>query len=136
MPLSPLQMAAILEHAAMKIQHAGHEILEPVGVMLETSAKEAIGTYRFGWTPLAESTIAHKATGDSPLLETGALQGSIGHVVEGEDRAYVGTNDEKAKWHEFGTSRIPPRPFLGGALAHDGDKIPALVHAALDKIFK
>jgi len=29
---------------------------------------------------------------------------------------------------------IPPRPFLGGALAHDGDKIPEIVHAALEKI--
>jgi phage gpG-like protein len=131
--LTPLQMAAILEHVATKIQSESKEIVEPVAVMLETSAKDAIGTYRFGWPPLSQATIDKH--GDTPLYETGALQSSIGHVVEG-DHAYVGTNDEKAAWQEFGTSWIPPRPFLGGALATDGDKIPEIVHAALEKIFR
>jgi phage gpG-like protein len=133
--LTPLQMAAILEHVAAKLQSEAHEILEPVAVMLETSAKDAIGnsSYPFGWPRLSQATIDKH--GDTPLLDTGALQSSISHVVEGT-HAYVGTNDEKAAWQEFGTSRIPPRPFLGGALAHDGDKIPEIVHAALEKIFR
>jgi hypothetical protein len=49
--------------------------------MVEKEAKAAIGTYRFDWTPLQPETIAHKARGDTPLLETGELQKSIEHVV-------------------------------------------------------
>ena len=29
---------------------------------------------------------------------------------------YVGTNDPVAKYHEYGTSRMPPRSFLGASL--------------------
>jgi hypothetical protein len=74
--ITPLQMALIIEHSALKLEHGAKEILEPVAVMLETSAKTAIGTYRFGWPPLAESTLARKAA-DTPLLETGELRDSI-----------------------------------------------------------
>jgi hypothetical protein len=49
--------------------------------------------------------------------------------------AYVGSNDPKAVWHELGTSRIPPQPFLGGAAAakHDeiGEHIGRSYHAVL-----
>lgn len=131
--MSPIQLARILEAVAVKIENSGHEILEPVASMLETSAKRAIGTYEFGWPPLAESTLSHKS-GDTPLLETGELRDSIGHVVEA-NHGYVGTNDKKAAWQEFGTTKIPPRPFLGGALAHDGEKIPEIVRAAIEKMF-
>jgi hypothetical protein len=51
-------------------------------VLLEDSAKEALGTHEFGWPPLQPETIARKATGDSPLLETGALRDSIKHNVD------------------------------------------------------
>ena len=48
--------------------------------MVEKEAKAAIGTYRFDWPALQPETIARKTTGDSPLLETGELQASIGPV--------------------------------------------------------
>jgi hypothetical protein len=46
-------------------------------------------------------------------------------VVEG-NVGYVGTNDPIVPYHEYGTSRIPARPFLGGALAAAGDEIPKI----------
>ena len=53
-------------------------------------------------------TIASKATGDSPLLETGDLRASITHRVDKEKKeAYVGSDNPKARYHELGTSRIP-----------------------------
>jgi hypothetical protein len=94
--------------------------------MVEKEAKAAIGTYRFDWTPLQPETIAHKARGDTPLLETGELQKSIEHVVgrEGGDVVgYVGTNDPIAKYHELGTRTIPPRSFLGEAAMRKEHKI-------------
>jgi HK97 gp10 family phage protein len=96
--------------------------MEEACKILEDSAKGAIGTYEFGWPPLAESTLARKAA-DTPLLETGELRDSIRHTVESPKTGWVGTNDEKAAWHEFGTSRIPARPFLGGAVAAKGEEV-------------
>jgi hypothetical protein len=40
--------------------------------------------------------------------------------------AYVGSNDPKALWHELGTSRIPPRPFFGGAVAAKHEEIGSI----------
>jgi phage gpG-like protein len=49
----------------------------------------------------------------------------------------VGSNNEKAIWHELGTSRIPPRPFLAGAAAAKHEEIGELIgkkfHALLVK---
>jgi phage gpG-like protein len=108
--------------------------------MVEKEAKAAIGTYRFDWPPLQPETVARKAGGDTPLLETGELQKSIGHVVgrEGGDVVgYVGTNDPIAKYHELGTRTIPPRSFLGEAAMRKEHKIHEMmertVAATLDR---
>jgi HK97 gp10 family phage protein len=133
------QLATIFARASVEIKHARHEILEDASVFFEDRAKSALGTYDFGWPPLAESTIAGKATGDSPLLETGALRDSIQHNVDPMANltgdAYVGTDLEYAKYQEYGTSKIPARPFLGGAIAQGEAHIPWIVHQALAKLF-
>jgi phage gpG-like protein len=73
---------------------------------------------------------------DSPLLETGDLRDSIERDVQ-HGVAFVGSNNPKALWHEFGTSRIPPRPFLEGAAnakhAEIGKLIGQKFHALLIK---
>jgi len=45
---------------------------------------------------------------------------------------YVGPDNPKASWHEWGTKRIPARPVLGGALTECEPQIVALIgkHAA------
>jgi phage gpG-like protein len=95
-----------------------------------------LGTYEYGWPPLKPATVARKSTGDSPLLETGELRDSIERDVQ-DHVAYVGTNNKKALWHEFGTSRIPPRPFFGPTAAAKTEEIGELVggkfHALLIK---
>ncbi len=73
-----------------------------------------MGTYEFGWTPLKEETIAGKSTRDFSLLETGQLRDSIERTI-GHHVAWVGSNDDKAVWQEFGTSTIPPRSFIASA---------------------
>jgi hypothetical protein len=44
-------------------------------------------------------------------------------VHEGGDIVgYVGSNHPEATWHELGTSRIPPRPFLSiAAMGKEGE---------------
>jgi phage gpG-like protein len=96
----------------LKITHEA--IVARACEMVANAAKDALGTYEFGWVSLAPETIARKMRGDSPLLETGELRASIewqAHGLKGE----VGSNLDKAVWHEFGTSRIPARPFLSAA---------------------
>lgn len=76
------------------------------------------------WQPLAESTIDRKASHglgrdgnpNSMLWSTGALAESIESTVEiPHTKATVGTDIEYAAALEFGTSRMPPRPFMGPA---------------------
>ena len=132
--MDPLQFAAAMAKAAAMSDIVIHEDLEKGAKILKDSAQDAIGTYKFGWPPLGPDAVARH--GDTPLLETGALKGSIEYEVGATD-AWVGTNDYKAKWQEFGTSRgIPPRPVLGGAVTHEAGKIEELVVASAAKIFK
>jgi phage gpG-like protein len=83
--------------------------------LVAEEAKRVLGTYDYGWPKLKPATIARKATGDSPLLETGELRDSIQFSVKDDSTAYVGSNDPVALYQELGTSRIPPRSFLAGA---------------------
>jgi phage gpG-like protein len=89
--------------------------------IVQRTAKRMIG--KSGnpfWPELAQSTIEDKIRHGwpvpSPLLRTGELRDSIetaGPFRSGNTvRGYVGSNNDKAVWHELGTSRVPPRPFL------------------------
>jgi phage gpG-like protein len=75
-----------------------------------------IGVPGWGWPPLAPDTLARKGGINTPLLETGELQESIRWNSD-HSEGYVGSDDSKAAFHEFGNSRMPPRPFLATALA-------------------
>jgi hypothetical protein len=72
------------------------------------------------------------------LLETGELRDSIEHVVGREGKevvGYVGTNDPIAKYHEFGTSKMPARPFLSAAAMRQEDKIHAMIERTIAATF-
>jgi HK97 gp10 family phage protein len=68
-----------------------------------------------------ESKAKWYASGNAggPGVATGRLRGSITHELghEGEELVgIVGTNVEYGPFQEFGTSRMPPHPFLRPAL--------------------
>lgn len=97
-----------------------HGMLERAGVMVEEEAKRVLGDYEYGWAPLSPYTIAKKATGDSPGLETGEMRDSVYHTVTygagGNGSVNVGSDLDKALWFELGNSRgQPPRPWLSVA---------------------
>lgn len=120
------------------MEHSGHKILEKTCFLLEDSAKEAIGNddYIFGWPRLAQSTIDRKGF-ERPLFETGALRDSITHNVDSNGKeAAVGTDLDYAKYLEFGTSKMPARPFLGGALIAKEHEIGQGIVAEVKKIFE
>jgi phage gpG-like protein len=106
--------------------------------MVEKEAKTAIGTYRYDWPRLEPETVARKAKGDTPLLETGELRDSIQHIVGREGTevvGYVGTNNPIAKYHELGTRTIPPRSFLGEAAMRQEHKIHKMMERTIAATF-
>lgn len=113
--------------STMSFLEAQHHALEKSAQIVEEEAKRVIGTYDYGWPPLAESTKAERVAlgfaADEPLLRTGELRGSIEHQANSFE-ARIGSNEDKAVWQELGTSRIPPRSFLAGALQH---KVPEIL---------
>jgi phage gpG-like protein len=115
---SLLEGAAYFTAIHAELEHATKKAVTKSARLIRREARRVLGTYDYGWVSLQEATVAHKATGDSPLLETGELRRSIQFTVEGSRlnwTAYVGSNDPKALWHELGTRHIPPRSFLAGA---------------------
>jgi phage gpG-like protein len=117
--LSLIEMAAVCVELGEEIKHGERKGIEAAAKIVETEAKRVLGTYDYGWAPLKPATIAQKANGDTPLLETGELRDSISHRLINDHEAEVGSNEDKAVWHELGTSRgIPPRSFLAQAAMH------------------
>ena len=92
-------------------------------------AKRVIGEGYDNWPPLSPETLAKKMM-NTPLLETGELRASIEWQSHGLEGA-VGSNNDKAVWHELGTSRIPPRSFLVGAAVHMEEKIHKMAARAV-----
>jgi hypothetical protein len=58
------------------------------------------------------------------------LRASIEWQAHGLEGA-VGSNNDKAVWHELGTSRLPPRSFLMGAAVKMEDKIHKMAGRAV-----
>lgn len=106
---------------AAEFEAVQHAALEAGAKEFLQRAQAAIGTYEYGWPTLAESTLARKSA-DTPGLETGEMKASGGYEVHW-DYAIVGFTDPKIAWFEFGTSRQPPRPVIGGTIDHHGQEI-------------
>ena len=121
--------------------------------LVEREAKAEIGAYQnqagpfAGWAELTDSTKADRiAKGfpeDEPLLRTGEMRDSIGTTISTDGlEAQIGSNSDIAVYQELGTDKIPPRSFLGGAMARELPEIKAIlgrsVYAALigDKVFE
>lgn len=102
----------------LALPHATKEAMSKSAKLIRDEARRVMGTYDYDWPRLQPATVKHKATGDSPLLETGELRASLHYSAE-ENEAVIGSDNPKALWHELGTSRgIPPRSFLVGAAMH------------------
>jgi phage gpG-like protein len=128
--MSLIEAAAKFQALGRDMDRLGPAIVAHACQMVCTEAKRVIGTNDYGWPPLAPSTLAHKAA-DTPLLETGQMRASIEWNSKGCE-GHVGSNSDKAVWHELGTSRIPPRSFLMQAAVHMEPKIHKMAgHAVM-----
>lgn len=131
--------AAFFTGLSIKIDRANKKAVEKACRIIRDEAKRVLGTYDYGWTPLAESTIARKATGDSPGLETGAMRKSVKFSVDGTTMNWVGTvgtSDPHALWFELGTIHMPPRSFLGGAAMQKEHEVKQILgHDMIHSVF-
>lgn len=127
---------AVIEVAVHEQIHHG---LEEAAQLIEKTAKEAIGHYQEAmgpfpaWDQLAPSTLAYHASmgvGDSPLIVTGELYASIQHETDGSE-AVIGSKMDIAGYQEFGTEKIPPRPFMGPAVFTNKAKIEHIMAKGL-----
>src|ERR1700682_3225031 len=107
---------AKLKTIELEMKVLGPAIIAHACEMVAAEAKRVIGEGYEDGHALAPSTLARKMM-NTPLLETGELRGSIEWNSEG-NQGFVGSNLDKAVWHELGTARIPPRSFLAGAAQH------------------
>lgn len=68
----------------------------------------------------------------SGYVRTGRLRNSITHEVHKDEKAvYVGASVNYAKFVEFGTSKMKPRPFLKPAIVEHAKDYKEIVEQAL-----
>jgi phage gpG-like protein len=121
--LTLLGAAEMFTTLGLEAEHHNHHALESAAKIVQRQAKAYIGTYDATyptvWLPLAESTKKDRVSKgfpeDEPLLRTGAIRDSIKYQADHHE-ANIGTDLQIAVWHELGTSRFVPRPFLEPAL--------------------
>jgi HK97 gp10 family phage protein len=107
----------------VKLMARAESALEKSAQIIERAAKDELGHYQptvgpfDAWPQLAPTTLEEHArvgVGDTPLLVHGGLYASIEHETSGGE-AIIGSKSDIAEFQEFGTDKIPPRPFIGPA---------------------
>lgn len=130
--LSLLDMVTKLAAAEVMIHANARTELDRVGAAIQRTAKAEFGHYQEAvgpfpeWAELAENTkedrVSKGFSENDPLLRTGEMRDSIERQTA-ELETVVGSNSEILEYHEFGTSKMPPRPVLGPALVRNHDEI-------------
>jgi phage gpG-like protein len=113
---------------------AEHAIVARACEMVCAEARRVIGIGYPEWPALSPETLARKMR-DAPLLETGQMRDSIEWNSHGNE-GHVGSNNDKAVWHELGTAKIPPRSFLAGAAARMEGPIHAMAAKAVHAVMR
>lgn len=136
-PLKSLgELSAVLEKNAVKAVVAADVAMGPAARIVQKDAQRRIGEYQGAeggfpaWDELAESTKEDRVrkgyTKNDPLLRSGDLRESI-TTEHSRLEAVIGSKLDIAAYQEFGTNKIPPRPFLGPAAIKTAPKVAALV---------
>ncbi len=110
--------------------------LEVATAILQKEAKAEFGHYQAAegpfasWAPLTDETMAEREhlgfTPNDPLLRTGDLRNSIQRETS-DWEGVVGSTSEIMPYHEFGTTKIPPRPVFGPAIYRKAEEIAQLI---------
>jgi hypothetical protein len=132
--LSLLGAIELFATMGLEMEHENHRILERCGKLVTHEVYRVIGTYEYGWPQLAETTQDERASQgfepNDPLLRTGRMRDTIWYKV-GHDEVQIGSDDKILAWQELGTSRIPPRPVLEGALKQKTPEVLKVIGRAV-----
>lgn len=132
------EFARHITRCANEMPRRERKALDAAGHRLEMRARSYIGHYQGeqppfpAWKPLSDATLhggiapsGYRYPGkvelgysppDNPLLRTGEMRASLSHEVRRRS-VILGSPDQIAFWQEFGTRYMPPRSFIGRALA-------------------
>src|ERR1700730_3102090 len=132
--MSILEFVAKTKVIQYELEVVGHAVVARACELICAEAKRVLGTEGYDWPQLSPATLAHKMQ-SGMLLETGALRASIEWNSSGNE-GHVGSNFDRAVFHEFGTSKIPPRPFLAGAAMAMEDKIHKMAARAVMAVMR
>jgi HK97 gp10 family phage protein len=141
----------------VKTHVAVNVVMSKAAILVRDTATKKFGEYQPAvgefpaWEPLQPETVERKieagSQGDDPLVGHYA-KGTKGNAVwsaplqttiemqVGDWVAHVGTKDQLAEYHEYGTEHIPPRPFLRPALFEKTDEIKTLVNEAVSEALR
>lgn len=124
------QWVQVLRDAMVGLPGAIKDVAEVIGHNATENAKDKLGAYQGAsgpfpaWVGLSPATIADKLSQGfpvpSPLLRTGAMRDGISYDIEtkgpGDVVVTLQCDAPYADFHEFGTVKMPPRPFAGPAM--------------------
>jgi HK97 gp10 family phage protein len=130
--MSVMGFAHLLTELATELPTVTRAGLAEAAEVIATEAKAEIGHYQAAagpfqaWAPLADATVKDRVSKgfspNEPLLRTGGMRDSIETTVS-RNSAEIGSNSDIAVYQELGTSKIPPRSFLGGAAVRKEDEV-------------
>lgn len=129
------EFAAALAGMTVALHEAEGKLVMEAAEHIAEAARSYLGHEQVEWPPLSESTLEDKRRHGwpvpSPLLRSGELRDSIsatGPVREnGHAVAYAGSTSKIAVYQEFGTTHIPPRPFIGLAIDRERDHFHGMI---------
>lgn len=118
------QLSAYLQGLGERLQSISfRRPLQTVALYLASQARRCFDESRAPdgspWAPLVAPSARRGGASAKPLRDTGLLMASLtgqgaGHVEQISDVAILwGTNVAYGSHHQYGTRRIPARPFLG-----------------------
>ena len=114
-------LLAKLSEAEAKLKNLSKPLRE-AGLLMERETKLNFARQSSpegaGWAGLAASTLRRKRSG-AILRETSALMGSVAFMGASNTEARVGAGTEYGLYHQFGTSKMPQREFIGIAGRHE-----------------
>lgn len=130
------ELARALERGTVAALVSSEIALRGAATLIQKDAQQRIGEYQGSvgpfqsWAELADFTKEDRLrlgySENDPLLRSGELRESI-EVEAYPHVAVVGSKMKIAAYQEFGTDRIPPRPFLGPAAFSNKARIHRLI---------
>lgn len=114
------------------LARAQKRALQDIGAAVASRATRAFRTTGLRPSPWAPRRPSKADDGHPLLIRSGTLRRSIGWKLDGSDAVAVGSSHAYALYHQFGTRRMPARPFF--PLDRHGNLLPETVRKVIGKV--